>query len=270
MESEIDTGVEPVPPPPLPPAPQPRPWGFWATIGLSLVLIVAVMFAEIVVFLIGVLCTRPASVDAVKEAVFALENNGILLSLSTLAATPICLTLSFVFVKLRRGMTIRDYFGLRWIGWRRLAMWCVVLGVYLLVFAILGFVIDRPFIEDFRLNVYSTVYSTTFAKALLWFALILVAPLQEEVLFRGFVFKGFRHSWVGAVGAIVLPSLVWAALHVQYDLFDISAIFVGGLLMGYARLRTDSIYPPLMMHALMNLIATIEVDLYMRFTTPGA
>ena len=63
---------------------------------------------------------------------------------------------------------------------------------------------------------------------------------------------------------------VWAALHVQYDLFDISAIFVGGLLMGYARLRTDSIYPPLMMHALMNLIATIEVDLYMRFTTPGA
>ena len=49
------------------------------------------------------------------------------------------------------------------------------------------------------------------------------------------------------------------AIHQQYDLYGVANVFAAGLLLGYARLRTNSIYSGLLMHALMNLIATIEV-----------
>jgi membrane protease YdiL (CAAX protease family) len=53
--------------------------------------------------------------------------------------------------------------------------------------------------------------------------------------------------------------LIWAAVHHQYDLYGIATIFVIGLLLGTARMKTDSVYPGIVMHALMNLIATIQV-----------
>ena len=69
---------------------------------------------------------------------------------------------------------------------------------------------------------------------------------------------------------IVLTALIWAVLHRQYDLFDMANIFAAGLLFGCARLRTNSIYPCLLMHGLMNLIATIEVAMVIRTRHPSA
>jgi hypothetical protein len=102
-------------------------------------------------------------------------------------------------------------------------------------------------------------YQTAGIPPLLWLAVVVAAPLGEETLFRGFLFKGILHSRLGGAGAIVLTALIWAVLHRQYDLFDMANVFAAGLLFGYARLLTNSIYPCLLMHALMNLIATIQV-----------
>jgi membrane protease YdiL (CAAX protease family) len=53
--------------------------------------------------------------------------------------------------------------------------------------------------------------------------------------------------------------MVWSALHTQYDLYGIALIFLGGLLLGYARLRGGSAYVPIAMHVVQNLVATLEV-----------
>ena len=79
----------------------------------------------------------------------------------------------------------------------------------------------------------------------------------------GFMFSGLKSSRIGPIGAIILTSLIWAGLHTQYDLYGMCQIFAGGLLLGYARLKSGSIFVPLAMHALMNLIATIEVVVQM-------
>jgi hypothetical protein len=94
--------------------------------------------------------------------------------------------------------------------------------------------------------------------------LVLVAPLSEELFFRGFLFAGVLHSPLGSWGAVGLTSLAWAATHLQYDLYGMATVFAGGLLLGYARLRTGSIVPGLLMHALMNLLATLQVALGVR------
>ena len=88
--------------------------------------------------------------------------------------------------------------------------------------------------------------------------MIVAAPLFEEIFFRGFLFQGIRHSKLGAVGAIVITAAVWAMIHMQYNAFQMSLIFLGGLLLGTARLKTDSIQPTIVMHVLWNIIALIE------------
>jgi membrane protease YdiL (CAAX protease family) len=50
----------------------------------------------------------------------------------------------------------------------------------------------------------------------------------------------------------------WAALHVQYDLFEIALIWIAGLAMSAGRYSTRSLFVPMAMHAAMNAIATVE------------
>ena len=64
---------------------------------------------------------------------------------------------------------------------------------------------------------------------------------------------------MGPVGATVATALLWAALHFQYDVYGVTSIFVGGLLLGAARIRTKSILMPMIMHVAMNVIASIEL-----------
>jgi membrane protease YdiL (CAAX protease family) len=90
------------------------------------------------------------------------------------------------------------------------------------------------------------------------------APLVEETFFRGFLFRGLAASPLGGPATIVVTSLAWAAIHLQYDLYDMGTIFLLGLLLGAFRLITGSLWPPLLMHALVNLLATIQVAILLR------
>jgi membrane protease YdiL (CAAX protease family) len=54
---------------------------------------------------------------------------------------------------------------------------------------------------------------------------------------------------------------LWAAIHLQYDAYGIGMIFVCGILLGYARMRTGSVLLCMVMHAFMNLVATIQTEL---------
>ena len=89
-------------------------------------------------------------------------------------------------------------------------------------------------------------------------AIVVAAPVSEETLFRGFFFAGVAHSRIGVPGAIILGSLIWALIHLQYDFYGMATIFFSGLLLGYVRFKTGSIYATMFLHGLMNLLATIE------------
>jgi uncharacterized protein len=104
---------------------------------------------------------------------------------------------------------------------------------------------------------------------LLWLALIVAAPLGEELLFRGFWFQGFTRSRLGVLGTIVITSLVWSSIHLQYDFYGCATVFASGLLLGYARYHSQSIIPPIIMHALMNLVAILQVVIQFSPISPG-
>ena len=238
---------------------QPRPWGFWATLGFSSI-VVAVMFAIAAAvagaFFIAQGSLRPG-VDP-EAAAAALSTNGLCMAVVQTVAAPICVALVLLFVALRRGPTVRDYLALRGAPRRQWFQWLLIYVAWLALSDGLTMLLGRPVVPKVMVDVYTTAQFPP----LLWLALIVLAPVFEEVFFRGFIFAGVRHSSAGPAAAIVLTALGWAALHIQYDAYSIGIIFFAGLVLGLARLRSGSTLLPMAMHAIQNLVATVQVMLY--------
>jgi membrane protease YdiL (CAAX protease family) len=78
---------------------------------------------------------------------------------------------------------------------------------------------------------------------------VVIAPVLEETVFRGFVFQGLAHSWGPLAGALV-SAFVFALIHEQLSV--LFPIFVLGLLLAGAFYWTKSIYTNIAFHALFN------------------
>lgn len=77
---------------------------------------------------------------------------------------------------------------------------------------------------------------------------VLVAPLYEELLFRGYVFRGFsRHSTLAAVGG---SALLFAGFH--GDPLHALGVLPLGLALSWIRWRTEALWPAILAHMLNN------------------
>lgn len=94
------------------------------------------------------------------------------------------------------------------------------------------------------------------------FALVVIfcAPLLEELIFRGYLFKAWRHSRLGLSGTLLLTSGLFTALHIsQYNWMILAMIFVLSIILGLAREKSGSLWVPIILHAINNLVAAITV-----------
>ena len=82
---------------------------------------------------------------------------------------------------------------------------------------------------------------------------------------RGFLYRGWARSPATAPIAIVVISLLWAAMHFQYDWFSKGQIVVYGLMLGWLRWRSGSTLLTILLHLLVNLEGSIETLASMRW-----
>lgn len=83
--------------------------------------------------------------------------------------------------------------------------------------------------------------------------IILMAPLFEEVFFRGFLYRYFRLKKWSQFKSIVVSSLIWTLLH-EYSFNILFFLFFSGILIGYVRVKTKSLAGPMVMHFLWNFM----------------
>jgi membrane protease YdiL (CAAX protease family) len=107
-------------------------------------------------------------------------------------------------------------------------------------------------------------YQTAGWLPLLWAAVVLFAPVFEETFFRGFLFAGIERSRFGSVGTIILTSLVWASLHLQYNFIGMATIVILGLVLGTVRLKTHSLWPSILIHVFWNATALVVTAVSLR------
>lgn len=79
--------------------------------------------------------------------------------------------------------------------------------------------------------------------------IVLVAPIVEEILFRGILLQRWMTKW-GVVPALIVSSFVFAILH-----FNVIGLFVFGLIMALLYLRTRTLLVPIVAHMFNNLVA---------------
>ena len=96
---------------------------------------------------------------------------------------------------------------------------------------------------------------------ILWIAFVLAAPLSEELLFRGFLYRGWARSSRAVAPAVMVISALWAIAHVQYDWYLIIRLFALGLILGWARWYSGSTMVTFAIHALVNAAALVETTL---------
>ena len=89
-----------------------------------------------------------------------------------------------------------------------------------------------------------------------------VAPLAEEVFFRGFVYPGLRRQW-GVVWGIVISSALFAVVHAIPGV--VPAIFAMGLILAALYELTGSLWPSIALHAIINAAGLVGAYLLERF-----
>jgi membrane protease YdiL (CAAX protease family) len=80
-------------------------------------------------------------------------------------------------------------------------------------------------------------------------AVCIVAPMMEEVLFRGLLYPCLRSRW-GAIAGIIVTALIFAAWH--FDLTQFPALFIAGVVLTSAFEYTQSLRVSTFVHAFWN------------------
>lgn len=85
---------------------------------------------------------------------------------------------------------------------------------------------------------------------------IVIAPVVEEMIFRGVIFSGFRRNY-SPFWAIFLSALLFALFHLNP--WQLGPTFLLGLLLGYVRQKTGSLLASVVTHALHNAMIFFTV-----------
>jgi uncharacterized protein len=230
-------------------------WGYWATSAWAVVAFLVGQFAALAV----VVLWRSGRLDAMLVTPY----DGILVTLFILISNPISVAILWLAVRLAKSNAV-DYLALHWPNKRDVVIGLVVLvGIIALSDALL-YLSGHALVTTFQTQSYSTALAEGWLPAMM-FAAIIVAPAGEEIMFRGFLFGGFVRSERTVWPAIVVISILWAALHIQYDWTGILQIFVIGLFLGWMRRRSNSTLLTFLLHTLFNLEGTFETVVQMRF-----
>ncbi|WP_296405006.1 CPBP family intramembrane glutamic endopeptidase [Psychrobacter sp.] len=117
----------------------------------------------------------------------------------------------------------------------------------------LTYILDKnptAFVDD--------LYDSVHPKWLLIIAMVIVAPIYEEVMFRGILWRAVKEQFDGTKGfwmATIVTSVLFSIIHLQYEFYEMSVVFVLALLLSFARAKSGSLYLPILIHMINNGIA---------------
>jgi membrane protease YdiL (CAAX protease family) len=219
--------------PPLQPIKAPAakssgPWGFWATLGwLALATILGFMLA---------LRLGPLLQDLVFDVIAV----GVLAIAAWSSRLP-----------------VENYFALQWPERKDLRYLIAGFAMLAAISAVEALLIylSVPHGNDDRRQIEAQLEGTLPLFLFLVLALI-YAPVCEELIFRGFIFRGWSQTYLGPVGTIWLTALLFGLNH-TYSIYAVLDATCFGLVAGWTRWRSRSISVPILLHVIKNCLATI-------------
>jgi membrane protease YdiL (CAAX protease family) len=246
-----------------------RYWNAWATIGLGLAVGLLFLAAQTLV-LVGFLIAKFASgpIPDIMVYIQSLASNGLVVALSTVTSGIVGISFIILFIRIHGNKSVGDYLGLKRMPWQTVVKVIAIFIITLVAIAgmetLYNTLTHSSSAEAANSSFMTDTYNTAGWLPLLWVAVVGVAPAFEEAFFRGFLFAGLQRSRIGVVATILFTSLVWASLHLQYNLVGMGTIVILGVVMGVVRLKTRSLWSTIIIHSLWNLVALVGTAVSLR------
>jgi len=191
------------------------------------------------------------------------SGDGPAITLIIFVSTPVEVALLALFAR-RVSANTADYLGLIWPKRSELVFGAAAMIALIIVGNIVSFLVGRSLVTSFQLDIYTTA-SAAGGLVWLWLAVVVLTPVGEEIIFRGFLFRGWLRAPSDAWPVIIVTSLLWAVIHLQYDWYVIGQIFVFGLLLGWLRWASGSTILTILLHALINGEGMLETFIDLRW-----
>ncbi|MDU5691217.1 MAG: type II CAAX endopeptidase family protein [Citrobacter freundii] len=158
--------------------------------------------------------------------------------------------LYYFFFRKREGLG-KGIFNARWFT----ILFAALLFIQLILPLILG-------LRQTEAWVTSQISLSSYALWLSTLTLIFIAPVYEEIVFRGCLFNAFQYwfnnkTWLSSV----VVSVIFAIMHTQYvdlrhtqyvDLRTLLMLFLVSQVLIIARLKSNGLLMPIMLHIVMN------------------
>lgn len=231
-----------------------KPAPLFSTLGvivLIIVMVAAFFISQLIgVYIAGRLLLPAASTLSAIDIILLGSNDGTILSVSLIITLGLLTLFTLGILKLKGGNS-RDYLVLQTFNMTVGAGMFGLLLLFMIGSQSLTYVLDAA-PSEFIDPLYETVSSVW----LLILAIVIIAPLYEELIFRGLLWNAiaqrFSSETRGAIIASVITSVIFAVIHLQYGLYEISTIIVLALIFCYARVKSGSLLLPMLLHIINN------------------
>jgi uncharacterized protein len=246
------------------PAPNNPPWNSWMAVLVWAASVLFIIFVPSFGVLIYLALAGINLADSAKLAA-AIQSDPTALLINIFFVIPahiLTLLLAWLVVTKARKYSFTEMLGWEWGGFRVWHLLLIVIGFF--VFAgILGSLISEPenefvkMLRSSRTIVYAVAFMATFS-----------APIVEEVIYRGVLYSAFQRT-VGVTAAVILVTLLFAAVHVpQYypSFVSIFVICLLSLVITLVRVKSGNLLPCIVLHFIFNGIqsALLIAEPYLR------
>jgi CAAX protease family protein len=219
-------------------SPAPKTWDFMETLFVAMI---AYAVFSVTGWLAYAVLVAMQDGGSLSPATLQRLNN----AASILACGP---TIAVLWIAVRQaGRELSEYLGLNWPR-----LWELIEA---LVFVAILWILQRATASTVEPVDLYEAFGGVGGVFLLFVGLTITAPIMEEFLCRGFMFRGWSQSFLGPTGAIVLIAAIWAAMHFDQSWWARVWIFVSGLLLGYLRWRSNSTWLAVLCHSAVNVLA---------------
>lgn len=236
-----------------------QPWGRLATFGLG---VVALLVGQCVALLALILWLGQGLAHLPD-----FSGDGAAIALIIVVSTPVQVGLLAAFVRMRRQHPFA-YLGIILPRRSEVVFGVAVTLVLIVAGDVLSWLLGASIVTPFQRDIVRTAGEAGPLTMLwLWLAVVVLTPIGEELLFRGFLFRGWLRRPNDAWPVIIITAALWAVIHLQYDWYTTGQIFAFGLVLGWMRWATGSTVLTILLHALINIEGMIETLLTAQWTT---
>lgn len=174
--------------------------------------------------------------------------------IASMYLTQFCLLMPALFLAAHfETQSWRETLGIKRFSIRILGFWLLLLAAYLLMQSLIN--------GAFDIAPTGFLQSVTGSRSLgLTLVMIVIAPVMEELILRGYLFKAWRYSRLGLAGTLLLTSLLFVGLHWgQYHWSLLAFLFLLSVILGLAREKSGSVWVPVILHGANNFVSAILV-----------